>query len=108
MLLAEIMEYYTTAIDRSDHEMSISRLLMLSAAGLGLVNSPSRPDLGGEILIVPAPPSPTPISSSSANNGNFVVHLDHQHLIPSSHPSSRVDNSSQYLLLGYHHLCSPC
>ena len=54
MLLAEIMEYYTTTIDRSDHEMSISRLLMLSAAGLGLVTPPSLPDLVGEILIVPS------------------------------------------------------
>ena len=54
MLLAEIMEYYTTTIDRSDPEMSVSWLLMLSAAGLGLVNSFPPPDLVREALTFPS------------------------------------------------------
>jgi hypothetical protein len=69
MLLTDIFDYYTSTIERNELEVSISGILILSGAGLALVNTSLL-----DLLMVEATSFVDPISTSGTNNGNSLLY----------------------------------
>ena len=85
MLLANIVEYYTTNIERNELEVSISGILILSGAGLALVN-----DSFFRLLMVEASSFADPVSSSGTHNGDTLLYSRHKWCFPCPCPPPGV------------------
>jgi len=73
MLLTDIFDYYTSTLERNELEVSISGILILSGAGLALVNRSLL-----DLLMVEVTSFVDPISTSGANNGNSLLYPRHK------------------------------
>jgi hypothetical protein len=94
MLLADMMEYYTTEIQRKNElHMSITGILIFSAAGVALVFASLPLFVAKADACNVASPFVDPLSSPISDHGDSLLHPCYQRLFLRPHPPARDHNS---------------